>query len=110
MGRDDRCIAASGREARYPFLDEQVLRTLSAIPLHAKLDPRLPEGQGDKRLLRQCAARLGLDGPARLRKRVGVDELAAGCSDLITLAQAIQFGSRSAKQDTGRVEGHEIMG
>ena len=40
-GRDDRCISDHGKEPRYPFLDENVVRTLSKIPLWEITDPRL---------------------------------------------------------------------
>jgi hypothetical protein len=52
---------------------------LASLPVHVKLDPRLGEGSGDKRLLRLAAMRWGLTGAAGRRKR------------------AMQFGSRSAK-------------
>uniref|UniRef100_K3Z4N1 Glutamine amidotransferase type-2 domain-containing protein n=1 Tax=Setaria italica TaxID=4555 RepID=K3Z4N1_SETIT len=53
MGRDDRCISDHGKEARFPFLDEHVIKTLLEIPLWeiAKLDE--PVGKGDKKILRE---------------------------------------------------------
>nr|CAB3462426.1 unnamed protein product [Digitaria exilis] len=53
MGRDDRCISDHGKEARFPFLDENVIKTLLEIPLWevAKLDE--PVGKGDKKILRE---------------------------------------------------------
>ncbi|XP_073115912.1 uncharacterized protein [Elaeis guineensis] len=80
MGRDDRCISDRGKEARFPFLDEDVIRTLLEIPLWeiAQLDK--PSGRGDKKILREVAQLLGLEGAAVLPKR------------------AIQFGSRIARE------------
>ncbi|KAE8779023.1 Asparagine synthetase domain-containing protein 1 [Hordeum vulgare] len=80
MGRDDRCISDHGKEARFPFLDESVIRTLLEIPLWdiAKLDE--PVGKGDKKILREVAKLLGLQEAAFLPKR------------------AIQFGSRIARE------------
>ncbi|KAG8049059.1 hypothetical protein GUJ93_ZPchr0009g176 [Zizania palustris] len=80
MGRDDRCISDHGKEARFPFLDENVIRTLLEIPLWeiAKLDE--PVGKGDKKILREVANLLGLKGAALQPKR------------------AIQFGSRIARE------------
>ncbi|CAK7326217.1 unnamed protein product [Dovyalis caffra] len=69
MGRDDRCIADNGKEARFPFLDEDVIRVLLDIPLWevAKLDQ--PSGTGDKKILREVAQMLGLHEAAVLPKR-----------------------------------------
>ena len=81
-GRDDRVIADHGREARLPFLDEEVVALLrgGTLPLRSIVDMRLPPGEGDKRVLRVMARRrLGLDCSTRAAKR------------------AIQFGSRIAK-------------
>jgi len=80
MGRDDRCISDHGKEARFPFLDENVIKTLLEIPLWeiAKLDE--PVGRGDKKILREVARLLGLQEAALQPKR------------------AIQFGSRIARE------------
>ncbi|XP_057494290.1 uncharacterized protein LOC130779615 isoform X2 [Actinidia eriantha] len=80
LGRDDRCIADNGKEARFPFLDEDVIRTLLGIPLWEIADLGQPSGKGDKKILRQVAKLLGLHEAAVLPKR------------------AIQFGSRIARE------------
>ncbi|RLN30468.1 asparagine synthetase domain-containing protein 1 [Panicum miliaceum] len=69
MGRDDRCISDHGKEARFPFLDENVIKTLLDIPLWeiAKLDE--PVGKGDKKILREVARLLGLKEAALQPKR-----------------------------------------
>lgn len=87
LGRDDRLVADHGREARHPFLDEAFMAALLAVPLRAVADPRLPRGEGDKRIVREIAASLGLRGAARRVKR------------------AIQFGSRIAKLSNRRAFG-----
>ncbi|EEY63196.1 asparagine synthetase domain-containing protein, putative [Phytophthora infestans T30-4] len=79
LGRDDRCIAAHGREARFPYLDEDVVSTIATFPVSSLCDAELPRGVGDKRALRMVAKSLGLRSCAGLAKR------------------AIQFGSRIAK-------------
>ncbi|CAI5726284.1 unnamed protein product [Hyaloperonospora brassicae] len=79
LGRDDRCIAAHGREARFPYLDESVVATIASFPISCLCDADLPRGVGDKRVLRVVAQALGLKSCAELAKR------------------AIQFGSRIAK-------------
>ncbi|KAL4586754.1 hypothetical protein LXL04_011398 [Taraxacum kok-saghyz] len=80
LGRDDRCIADNGKEARFPFLDEDVIRILLDIPLWEITDLRQPSGVGDKKILREVARMLHLNEGAILPKR------------------AIQFGSRIAQQ------------
>ncbi|KAJ7943334.1 Asparagine synthetase domain-containing protein 1 [Quillaja saponaria] len=53
LGRDDRCIADNGKEARFPFLDEDVIRILLDIPLWEVADLDQPSGVGDKKILRE---------------------------------------------------------
>ncbi|KAL5553618.1 hypothetical protein UlMin_041019 [Ulmus minor] len=80
LGRDDRCIADHGKEARFPFLDEDVIKVLLDIPLWEISDLDQPSGRGDKKILREVAQLLGLHEAATLPKR------------------AIQFGSRIARE------------
>jgi len=80
LGRDDRLIADRGREARFPYLDEDVIDFHWSIPLGILCDLSTPRGDGDKRVLRDCARLLGLAGCAAFPKR------------------AIQFGTRIARQ------------
>lgn len=84
LGRDDRCIADHGKEARFPFLDEDVISTLLDIPLWEIADLEKPAGQGDKKILRKVAQLLGLYGASTIPKR------------------AIQFGSRIARESNRR--------
>lgn len=76
LGRDDRVLSDSSKEARFPFLDHNVVQFLRAIPLDQIVDYRVP--LGDKRILRLLAARMGLSSASTAVKR------------------AIQFGSRIA--------------
>lgn len=80
LGRDDRCCSDNGKEARFPFLDEDVIRTLLDIPLWEIANLDQPSGTGDKKILREVAKMLGLYEAATLPKR------------------AIQFGSRIARE------------
>ncbi|KAK9105265.1 hypothetical protein Scep_022109 [Stephania cephalantha] len=80
LGRDDRCISDNGKEARFPFLDEDVIRILLEIPLWEVADLDQPSGIGDKKILREVARLLQLEDVASLPKR------------------AIQFGSRIARE------------
>jgi len=52
LGRDDRQVSRYGREARFPFLDEEVIRTIAHTALPLICDLTLPEGHGEKRILR----------------------------------------------------------
>eukprot|EP00946_MAST-07B_sp_MAST-7B-sp1_P004505 g4505.t1 len=76
-GRDDRCISDHAKEVRYPFLDEEVIRTVGTMSVETIAHMSLPRGQGEKRLLRQIAQNI-------LDLRV--------CSGLPK--RALQFGSR----------------
>lgn len=79
LGRDDRCLSDFGKEARFPYLDEDVMAYLDALPLEQRCNMNLPSGEGDKKILREVA------------RMIGVTE----CSTLVK--RAIQFGSRIAK-------------
>ena len=92
LGRDDRCISVHGKEARYPFLDEGVIEYVCGLPVASKCDPRLPEGVGEKILLRRVGEALGLTLASTYKKR------------------AMQFGSRSARREVGsKVYGQDAM-
>jgi asparagine synthetase B (glutamine-hydrolysing) len=78
LGRDDRVMSDHGKEARYPYLDDCVVAYLRSLPPDLICDYSLPPGQGDKRILRLLAERLGCT-----------------CASA-TVKRAIQFGSRMA--------------
>lgn len=84
LGRDDRCMADNGKEARFPFLDEDVIRVLLDFPLWEIANLSQPSGIGDKKILREVARLLGLHEAAGQPKR------------------AIQFGSRIAQESNRR--------
>jgi asparagine synthetase B (glutamine-hydrolysing) len=79
FGRDDRVISDHGKEARLPFMDEEVIRFALETDLEVLVDLNLPLGEGDKIILRNCLRILGLGRTAARQKR------------------ALQFGSRLAK-------------
>ncbi|KAI1107636.1 asparagine synthase-domain-containing protein [Jackrogersella minutella] len=93
LGRDDRIMAHWGKEVRFPYLDEELVRFAISSPVWEKCDfqnqfhPAIIDPA--KRLLRILADKLGLPVIAREKKR------------------AIQFGSRTAKIEsaTGRRRG-----
>ncbi|NXP48675.1 ASND1 protein, partial [Heliornis fulica] len=82
LGRDDRIIGDHGKEARFPFLDEDVVSFLNSLPISEKADLTLPRGIGEKLILRLAAKELGLTASTILPKR------------------AMQFGSRIAKLES----------
>lgn len=91
LGRDDRVICHHGKEARYPFLDEDVVAWATACPVNLKLSGSRDEDT--KFLIREVARSVGLDSVTFQKKR------------------AIQFGARSAKMEigSGKVKGHEVF-
>lgn len=100
LGRDDRAISRWAREARYPFLDEDVIAWAMEAPIEHKLgfsfvaedaNDHARVELDDKLVLRCIAKKLGMDRVAKEAKR------------------AIQFGSRSAKMESGRSKGTDKM-
>lgn len=79
LGRDDRVVSDHGKEARFPFLDEDLVGFLQSLDVLDICDMDRPQGEGDKLILRLVA------------KKIGVHT----CSSLVK--RAIQFGSRIAK-------------
>ncbi|KAL4950498.1 asparagine synthase-domain-containing protein [Aspergillus filifer] len=98
LGRDNRVIAHWGREARFPFLDEDFVAWVVQTPVWEKcgfgVPKSPPEDTGidfEKKALRLLALKLGLENVSREKKR------------------AIQFGSRTAKMETGKVKGTDAL-
>ena len=48
LGRDDRCISYHGKEARFPFLDEDVVQYLSSLDVTEFCDMTKPQGEGTR--------------------------------------------------------------
>ena len=61
LGRDDRCLSDHGKEARFPYLDEDLVAFLEAIPVDQKCNLDLPPGEGDKLILRKVARMIGVE-------------------------------------------------
>ena len=101
LGRDDRVISNSGKEVRFPYLDEDFIAMALQLPVEEKCDFGRPEHrpvdspdviiEPAKRVLRCLAYELGLKQVALEKKR------------------AIQFGARTAKMETGRTKGTNIL-
>ena len=60
LGRDDRCLSDHGKEARFPYLDEDVMAYLHDLPLELKCDMTRQLGEGDKLILRTVAQMIGV--------------------------------------------------
>lgn len=60
LGRDDRVLSDNAKEARLPYLDANVIEFLHRLDLELVCDFTFPAGQGDNRILRLVAERLGL--------------------------------------------------
>ncbi|KAL4791302.1 asparagine synthase-domain-containing protein [Aspergillus venezuelensis] len=98
LGRDNRVIAHWGREARFPFLDEDFVAWVVQTPVWEKCGFGVPESPPEdtgidfeKKALRLLALKLGLEKVSREKKR------------------AIQFGSRTAKMETGKARGTDAL-
>ena len=101
LGRDDRVISNSGKEVRFPFLDEDFISMALRLPVQEKCDFGEPEHrpadnsdvviEPAKRILRSLAYTLGM-------KRVALEK-----------KRAIQFGARTAKMETGKTKGTHVL-
>ncbi|KAK1836538.1 asparagine synthase, partial [Podospora conica] len=95
LGRDDRVMAHWGKEVRFPYLDECLVRWAMETPAWEKCDFENGEDtdgiEAGKRVLRLLALELGMRGVAQEKKR------------------AIQFGARTAKMESGRVKGTTLL-
>lgn len=71
LGRDDRAMSHWGREVRFPFLDEELVRWAIALPSWEKCDFSQAGSVVDpeKRVLRLLALELGMAGVATEKKR-----------------------------------------
>ncbi|KAJ9669427.1 hypothetical protein H2201_000294 [Coniosporium apollinis] len=101
LGRDDRVLSHWGRETRFPYLDEDLLKWALAAPVWEKcgFDQDLSDAMEDeaaalepgKKALRLLAWKLGMRGVAKEKKR------------------AIQFGARTAKMEGGKMKGTQLI-
>ncbi|MCJ1243735.1 hypothetical protein MMC30_000932 [Trapelia coarctata] len=104
LGRDDRVISHWGKEARYPYLDEDFVCWALELPVYEKCnfgqnekngtqteEPDLPLLEPNKHILRLLAWKLNMKSAAVEKKR------------------AIQFGARTAKMTAGRTKGTQVI-
>jgi asparagine synthetase B (glutamine-hydrolysing) len=73
LGRDDRAMAHWGKEVRFPFLDERLVRWAIETPAWEKCDFENGEEtsgvEAGKRILRLLALELGMENVAKEKKR-----------------------------------------
>lgn len=83
LGRDDRAMAHWGKEVRFPFLDERLVKWAIETPAWEKCDFEHNEEdsgvEAGKRVLRLLALELGMVTVAREKKRAVGNPLSFGC-------------------------------
>ncbi|KAJ1961906.1 hypothetical protein IWQ62_003703 [Dispira parvispora] len=94
LGRDDRILSDHGKEGRFPFLARHVIDYLSSVPVYWKVDPTYPRGIGEKVILRYALYQC-LGFPLSVCQQ---------------WKKAIQFGARTAKMDTSKIQGDALVG
>lgn len=128
LGRDDRAMSRWGREVRFPFLDEALVKWAVEAPVWEKCDFAVPAGGCDggsdcidpeKRVLRLLALMLGMHSVAREKKRAvrsGETSSSLTCDVSPTTLPLvanfciqIQFGARTAKMESGKVKGTTLI-
>ncbi|KAF1832987.1 hypothetical protein BDW02DRAFT_501665 [Decorospora gaudefroyi] len=101
LGRDDRIISDSSKEVRFPYLDEEFIALALRLPVTAKCDfgiPQISDSEDPARLLEPGKRALRL-----LAWRLGIHRAAA------EKKRAIQFGARTAKMETGKTKGTNVL-
>ncbi|KAI9171495.1 asparagine synthase-like protein [Paramyrothecium foliicola] len=115
LGRDDRVMAHWGKEVRFPFLDESLVKWAIELPAWEKCDfekPATPAGvEPEKRILRLLAKDLKMKSAAGEKKRAVSTATDEPCLTTRTLTMLqIQFGARTAKMESGKTKGTTIIG
>ena len=114
LGRDDRVISHWGREARYPYLDEEFLAWVTQAPVWERCGFGMPISHfaarhGDNNETSSNDMSRGVDiEPGKMALRLisfmlGMKNVAA------EKKRAIQFGSRTAKMESGRSKGTQLL-
>ena len=69
FGWDDWAISSTGKECRYPCLDQTLIEEVSSIPIEEICDFELKWGIGEKKILREIAISFGLKYAPYYEKR-----------------------------------------
>jgi asparagine synthetase B (glutamine-hydrolysing) len=115
LGRDDRVISHWGREARFPYLDESLVKWAVGCPIWEKCgfqanmpeQQEFPEIEPGKKVLRLLAYELGMHSVAKEKKRAVCTIFPHSSSPANRLQ--IQFGARTAKMEIGRTKGTMLI-
>jgi len=115
LGRDDRVISHWGREVRFPYLEESLVKWAVECPIWEKCgfqtntseDHEVPEIEPGKKVLRLLAYELGMHSVAQEKKRAVSISLSSNF--LLTNDLQIQFGARTAKMEIGRTKGTTLI-
>lgn len=114
LGRDDRVISHWGREARYPYLDEEFLAWVTQAPVWERCGFGMPISHfaarhGDNNETSSNDMSRGVDiEPGKMALRL--ISFMLGMKNVATeKKRAIQFGSRTAKMESGRSKGTQLL-
>lgn len=86
LGRDDRVMSHWGKEVRFPYLDEELVRWAIRAPVWDKCDFGNPDGvvEPGKRVLRLLALELGMSKVATEKKRAVSGLAILSCSNTLS--------------------------
>ncbi len=112
LGRDDRAMAHWGKEVRFPFLDERLVRWAIETPAWEKCDfengEEISGVEAGKRILRLLAMDLGMENVAKEKKRA----VSAAIPEMqlkLTSTDPIRFQNRqNGKRASQRDHAHLI--
>jgi asparagine synthetase B (glutamine-hydrolysing) len=118
LGRDDRVISRWAREARFPYLDELLVKWAVECPIWEKCgfqnttsteeEAEAHEIEPGKKVLRLVAYELGLRSVAVEKKRA-VSFLVNNLDTTLAKWLQIQFGARTAKMEVGSTKGTTLI-
>lgn len=122
LGRDDRVMAHWSKEVRFPYLDEHLLQWALNAPVSDKCgfgkqpvelsgaaeDNGAKALEPEKKVLRCLAWKLGMKDVAKEKKRA-VRLPSCPTQSLLTNTSQIQFGARTAKMETRKTKGTQLL-
>jgi len=125
LGRDDRVISHWGKEARFPYLDENFVKWAIECPVWEKcgfavfeqgyrIAPEILNLEPDKKLLRVLAYELGMRAVATEKKRavcypLKICIVSNECLDTVRCTYSQDGGREHKRNNTDRVSGYLAM-